>query len=56
MKSSRLQREIEDNLKRAYDDVLNQDVPDKFLNLLDQLRAQESGREQSKPSSGEAHD
>ncbi len=36
--SSTLQSEIDRNLKRAYDDVLNEDVPDRFMELLTQLR------------------
>ena len=37
-KDSRLQDEIDANLKRAYDDVLNEDVPDRFTQLLQQLK------------------
>ena len=36
--SSRLQSQIDRNLKRAYDDVLNEDVPDRFHELLMRLR------------------
>ncbi|SDX87467.1 NepR family anti-sigma factor [Citreimonas salinaria] len=36
--SSRLQSQIDRNLKRAYDDVLNEDVPDRFHELLARLR------------------
>lgn len=43
-KSSKLQREIENNLKRAYDDVVKQDVPDRFTDLLAQLRASEQAQ------------
>ena len=32
---------IDDNLKRVYQDMLNEDVPDRFLTLLDQLKEQE---------------
>ncbi|CUH75629.1 hypothetical protein SAMN04488093_101344 [Tropicibacter naphthalenivorans] len=41
-KRSRLQSEIDENLKRAFEEVVNQDVPDRFTRLLDQLRAQEA--------------
>lgn len=43
LKRSRLQSEIDDNLKRAFDEVVSQDVPDRFLTLLNQLRSQEDG-------------
>ncbi|MGR3435299.1 MAG: NepR family anti-sigma factor [Shimia sp.] len=41
-KTSRLEREIDENLKRAYDDVLKEDIPDRFTKLLDDLRAREA--------------
>ena len=41
-RTSRSQREIDDNLKRAYDDVINQNVPDRFTDLLAQLKSAES--------------
>jgi len=34
---------IDANLKRAFDDVLNQDIPDRFTDLLAELRAAETG-------------
>lgn len=36
------QRFIEDNLKRVYQQTLNEEVPDRFKNLLEQLRAESS--------------
>lgn len=33
-------REIDENLRKVYEDVLKEEVPDRFKNLLDQLRAQ----------------
>ena len=44
---SRLQSEIEANLKRAYDDVLNEAVPERFTQLLEQLRKRNGGNGQS---------
>ena len=44
---SRLQSEIEANLKRAYDDVLNEAVPERFTQLLEQLRKKNGGNSQS---------
>lgn len=40
-KSSRVEEEIDRNLKRAYDEVANQELPSRFTDLLEQLRAQE---------------
>ncbi|SHG79171.1 NepR family anti-sigma factor [Marivita hallyeonensis] len=41
-KNSRAEREINDNLKRAYDDVIQQPVPDRFTDLLAQLKQAEA--------------
>ena len=38
---SRLQEQIDANLRRAYEDVLKEDVPERFTQLLAQLK--ESG-------------
>lgn len=46
-KHTRLQDEIDDNLRRAYNDVLQEDVPDRFTQLLNQLRAQDTGASSS---------
>lgn len=35
---SKLAEQIDENLKRVYDDALNEDIPDKFKQLLAQLR------------------
>ena len=37
-KQTRLQAEIDANLKRAYEKVLHEDVPDRFTQLLAQLK------------------
>ncbi|MCC1492924.1 hypothetical protein J1C49_09915 [Cognatishimia sp. F0-27] len=37
-KESRLQDEIDANLKKVYDDVLNEEIPDRFTQLLQRLR------------------
>ncbi|MEI2688089.1 MAG: NepR family anti-sigma factor [Cypionkella sp.] len=34
-----LREQINENLKRVYEDVVNQEVPDRFKELLDKLRA-----------------
>src|SRR5262245_21717617 len=53
-KSGRLSREdqrrLGDILKRVYDDVLRQGVPDRFKSLLDELDVSHQGGEQT-PSS-----
>lgn len=38
---SRVREEIDANLKRAYEQVLNEDVPDRFRELLAKLRKAE---------------
>lgn len=35
-------REIDENLKRAFNEVASQQVPDRFTELLEQLRKQET--------------
>ena len=42
IENSKQARLIDDNLKRVYQDMISEDVPDRFLNLLDQLKAQDS--------------
>jgi hypothetical protein len=51
--SSTLQSEIDRNLKRAYDDVLNEDVPDRFMQLLTQLR--QTGEKDEPAENAEGH-
>ena len=36
--SSTLNRQIDDNLKRAFDATVNEELPDRFMNLIAQLR------------------
>lgn len=36
--NSKIKTQIDENLKRIYDDVLKEDVPDRFKDLLQQLR------------------
>lgn len=40
-KITSLEQAIDENLKRAYNDVANQDVPDRFTELLNKLREAE---------------
>lgn len=56
-RADKLEQLIDANLKRAFDDVLSEDVPDRFTNLLAQLRAadtQEAGDEAEVRSAGGA--
>ncbi len=47
---SNLEQAIESNLKKVYEDIANQDVPDRFTQLLNQLR------EADKSSAGNTND
>ncbi|MBY6164594.1 hypothetical protein SAMN05421762_0566 [Pseudooceanicola nitratireducens] len=38
-------RQIDENLKRVYQQNLEEDLPDRFKQLLDQLKKQEPGKE-----------
>jgi hypothetical protein len=49
-KMSNLEQAIESNLKKVYEDIANQDVPDRFTQLLNQLR------EADKSSAGNTND
>ncbi|MCE8007432.1 NepR family anti-sigma factor [Aestuariivita sp.] len=42
---------IDENLKRVYQDTLEEEVPDRFRALLDQLKAQDAA--QSRQSNGD---
>lgn len=51
IENSKQARLIDDNLKRVYQDMISEDIPDRFLNLLDQLKAQDGGAaSEEKPS------
>jgi hypothetical protein len=39
-----LKHQIDENLKRVYEAALQDDVPDRFKDLLARLRAQEDGK------------
>ncbi len=38
-----IKRQIDENLKRIYDETLNEEVPDRFKQLLEQLRQKTDG-------------
>lgn len=39
---SRLRAQIDENLKRVYEDALKEDMPDRFKLLLEQLKQKEA--------------
>lgn len=41
---SSLRQDIDENLKRVYEEALKQEIPDRFKQLLDQLKAKEGGK------------
>ena len=41
-KKSSMREQINENLRRVYEDALNEEVPDRFEALLAQLRQKES--------------
>jgi hypothetical protein len=41
---SRLHQQIDENLKRVYEEALSEDIPDRFKDLIAKLRAKESGK------------
>ena len=40
---SKMRDQIDENLKRIYDETLHEDIPDRLTQLLDQLRRKASG-------------
>ena len=40
------QSQIDENLKRVFQQTLDEDIPDRFKNLLNQLKDQERGSEE----------
>ena len=43
-KNSRAIEQIDENLKRVYEDLLKEQVPDRFKQLLAQLKEKETGK------------
>jgi hypothetical protein len=41
---SRLHQQIDENLKRVYEEALSEDIPDRFKDLIARLRAKEGGQ------------
>lgn len=40
----KIQHQIQENLKRVYDDALSEPVPSRFQDLLEQLRKQDNAQ------------
>jgi len=40
-RKARMEEQIDDNLRRVYAQASKEDVPDRFLKLLEQLRSQD---------------
>jgi hypothetical protein len=40
---AQLKQHIDQNLKRVYDDALNEELPDRFKQLLERLRQKDAG-------------
>ncbi|MEI4485406.1 NepR family anti-sigma factor [Frigidibacter sp. MR17.14] len=40
-----VERQIDENLRRVYQQMVDQSVPDKFMSLLQQLRQQDAAKE-----------
>jgi hemerythrin-like domain-containing protein len=38
----RLHQQIDENLKRVYEEALTEEIPDRFKKLIDRLRSRES--------------
>ena len=45
-KKSSMREQINENLRRVYEDALNEEVPDRFEALLQQLRQKDAPNEQ----------
>ncbi|MCL7465184.1 NepR family anti-sigma factor [Phaeovulum sp. NW3] len=42
--NARLKEQIDENLKRVYEEALNEEIPDRFKQLLAQLKAKEGDK------------
>lgn len=52
-KKSSSKMQIDENLRRAYQDVLDDEIPERFRDLLAQLRAQDHNREAERDRNGD---
>jgi len=42
--NKKMEKEIETLLKRVYDETLKEEVPERFLSLIDKLKKQENAK------------
>ena len=47
-KKSSVDRQIDENLKRVYDDAMKDELPDRFMDLIAQLKAKEGAGDNGK--------
>jgi len=52
-KKSSSKMQIDENLRRAYQDVLDDEIPERFRELLAQLRAQDHNRRAERDGDGD---
>lgn len=52
-RKSRMEEQIDDNLRRVYAQASEEDVPERFLKLLERLRNQESGQDSGQQTPGD---
>lgn len=52
--TSKVDQQIDENLKRVYDDALNEAVPDRFLDLIEQLKNTDAARKSGRKDSDDA--
>lgn len=53
---SKVDQQIDENLKRVYDDMLKEDVPDRFMDLIQQLRQSDGSRSPAGPDGNDSDD
>lgn len=51
---SKVDQQIDENLKRVYNDALNEAVPDRFLDLIEQLKNADAARKPGRKTSDDA--
>lgn len=45
----RVSKQIDENLRRVYEEAMEENVPDRFKELLERLKEQEKSDDQDKP-------
>lgn len=49
-----MDQQIDENLRRVYDDVLNEAVPTRFIDLIEQLKTADTNRNTRQKDSDDA--